>query len=277
MTKYVVDSSCDLFTYGDVHIESVPLTIYTSKMCYTDDDELDVYDMITELENYKGRSYTACPGIESWLKAFAGGDKIYVATLTSALSGTYNCALVAKEMYLQEHPEAQIEVFDSLSTGPELRLIVEKIIELDQSGIAFENVCAQAREYMKKTRLFFAFQSLHNFAQNGRVNKVLESMIGFLGISILGAASEEGTIAPINKLRGEKKVISGIIDELSKAGYKGGKVRICHIDNLSLAEKISASIKEHFQDALVNVYPAGGLCSYYGERGGIILGCETLL
>ena len=276
MTKYVVDSSCDLFTYENIQMEAVPLTIYTDDICYTDDDRLDVFEMIQDLEKYKGRSYTACPGVESWLNAFLGGDKIYVVTLTGTLSGTYNSALVAKDIYLQENPDTQIEVFDSLSTGPEMRLIAEKIMELDQSGLPFEQVCNKVRSYMKHTHLFFAFQSLHNFAQNGRISKVLESMVGILGISILGTASDEGTISPINKFRGEKKVINGVVDALSNVGYKGGKVRISHIMNLPLAEKISTAIKNRFQNAIIDIYPARGICSYYGERGGIIIGCETL-
>lgn len=276
MTKYVVDSSCDIFLYGDVKIESAPLIIYTDEVSYTDDENMDVHGMLDTLQNYNGRSYTACPGTEEWLKAFEGGDVIYVAALTSGLSGTYNSAMVAKDIYLQDHPDAKIEVFDSLTTGPELRLIMEKIIDLDKSGIPFEEVCSKAREYMNHTRLFFALASLHNMGQNGRVNKVLVSAVGLLGISIIATASEDGKVKTIAKSRGEKKVIKHMLEEIMEAGYKGGKLRISHVENEPLAEKLAAAVREHFPGADIEIYPAGGLCSYYAERAGILVGCETI-
>jgi len=275
MTKFVADSSCDMLEYEGVNFEIASLDIFTDEVRYTDDADINITEMLDMLASYKGRSYTACPGVEAWLKAFEGGDRIYVVTLTSGLSGTYNSAVVAKDIYLQDNPDAQIEVFDTLSTGPELRLVVEKLIELDSQGLSFEEVCKKAREYMKKTRLFFSFISLHNFAQNGRVSKVVAAAVSVIGISIIGTASEEGTIDPISKCRGEKKVLAKLMDEFDKAGYKGGKLRICHVENEELAEKIIALVKEKYPDADAFSYKARGLCSYYAERGGVIIGCET--
>jgi len=275
MTKFVADSSCDLLEYEGVNFEAVPLDIFTDEVRYTDDADINITEMLDMLASYKGRSYTACPGVDGWLKAFEGADKIYVVTLTSGLSGTYNSAVVAKDIFLQENPEAQIEVFDTLSTGPEMRLIVEKIIELDSMGLSFEEVCEKAREYIKKTRLFFSFISLHNFAQNGRVSKVVAAAVNMIGISIIGTASEEGTIDPIAKCRGEKKVLAKLMESLEEAGYKGGKFRICHVENEELAAKVVALVKEKYPEADAVLYKARGLCSYYAERGGIILGCET--
>lgn len=275
MKKYVADSSCDIFSYGDITIEAAPLTIYTDEVSYTDDNSMNISEMLDVFKNYKGRSYTACPGTETWLNAFEGGDEIYVATMTSGLSGTYNSAMVAKEMYEQEHPEAKIAVFDTLSTGPELRLVMEKVIELSQSGLVFEEVCAQVTEYMKHTRLFFALKSLHNMGQNGRVSKVLVSAVGLLGISILGTASEEGKLKPITKCRGDKKFIAHMMKELVEAGYSGGRVRIGHVENPELAKRLKSAIHLEFPHADIKEYSSGGLCSYYGERGGILIGCET--
>lgn len=274
MTRFVSDSSCDLTSVEGVEFGSVALNISTAEKTYTDDENIDIHEMLDYLTSYKGRSYTACPDVESWIKQFEGADKVYVATMTSALSGTYNSALIAKDIYQSEHPETQIEVFDTLSTGPELRLFIEKLIELDNMGLSFEEVCSRAREYLATTGLYFAFVSLHNFAQNGRVSKVVASAINVMGISVIGRASREGTVEPITKCRGEKKVIANMINEMEKDGYKGGKVRICHVENEELAVKVSERIKEKYPDADILVYQAKGICSYYGERGGIIIGCE---
>ncbi len=274
MIKIIADSSCDMNHIEGVNFTCVPLTISTDDKSFIDDETLNVAELLDTLAHYNGRSYTACPSVDSWVEAFEGGDEIYVVTMTSTLSGTYNSAMVALDMYKNEHPDALIHVFDSLSTGPEMRLIIEKIIELKKNNMEFEDVCRTIDTYMKKNRLFFTFQSLHNLAQNGRINKVLASAIGVLGITIIGTASEEGDISPIGKCRGNKKVVRKLLDDIKEAGYNGGKVRICHVENKELADTLITSLKSEYPDADTLVYPARGLCSYYCERGGIIIGIE---
>lgn len=274
MIKYVTDSSCDTINYDGIDVAVAPLRIYTSERDFVDNEDLDVHEMIEYLLSYKDRSYTSCPSTESWLQAYEGGDEIYVITLTSNISGTYNSACAAKEEYIKDHPQARILVVDTLSTGPEMRLILEKIIECKKEGKTFEEISKYVEDYKKTTRLFFAFKSLHNFAQNGRVNKVLASMIAKLNISIIGTASEKGDIEPQIKCRGINNVLTRLTEELTKAGFHGGKLRICHIENKELAEKLGQKIKDLYPETDLCIYPARGLCSYYGERGGIIIGCE---
>ena len=276
MTKFVSDSSADYLKIEGVNFISIPLSISTDRKTYTDDELLDPCEMLSDLEAYQGRSYTACPGTQAWLKAYEGGDRIYVCALTSLISGTYNSALLAAQLYTEKHPGVQIHVFDSLTTGPCLRLLVEKVIELDQSGLPFEEVIRQAELYMKTTRLYFAFQSLHNFAQNGRVNKVLAAAISTFGIRIIGTASPEGNIDPITKSRGDKKTMDQLLSMIREAGCCGRKIKILHADNPSLAETYCRALQNIYPAAEIEVYQARGLCSYYAERGGIIVGFETV-
>lgn len=274
MTRFIADSCSDMLQIEGVDFVAVPLTISTDVSDYVDDKELDIKGMLDDLAAYKGKSGTACPSVEQWLQAFEGADTIYIGTMTSTLSGTYNSALVAKELYEQSHPEVKIRVFDTLSAGPELRLLMEKLIELDKSGMDCNEVCRRAEDYMKQTRLFFALKSLHNLAQNGRVNKVVAAAAGALGISVLGTASTEGTLEPVSKCRGDKKVIAGFLEEIGKAGYSQGKIRINHVENLTLAEKLRDAILEKYPNAEIMIYEARGLCSYYAERGGVLVGVE---
>lgn len=272
----ISDSSCDIWTLEDTHFNTVPLEIYTDEKRFVDDNTLDTHEMLNYLEAYKGRSYTSCPGTETWIEAFNNSDEIYIVTMTSGLSGTYNSAECAKNTYLETHPDAKIHVFDTLSTSSEQLLVIEKIKNLKKSGLSFDQVVSSVNSYMKTTRLFFAFESLHNFAQNGRVPKILAQAINFLGISIIGTASEEGKVKPISKCRGKKKVISGLLNQLLEAGYSGGKVNICHVENESLAGSFAKAITDLFPKSEVKVYPSRGLCAYYGERGGLIVGCECV-
>ncbi len=280
MYHIVADSGCDIFELEGSSFATVPLIISTETHHFIDDEKLDTAALLELLLAYKGRSYTACPSTEVWLKAFdlsdgSAPDELYIVTLTSGLSGTYNSAVVAMNLYLEKHPQTKATVIDSLSVGPEMRLLLEQIVVLKQQGASFEKVCEEMKAYSLRTRLFFAFKSLHNLAQNGRVNKIVAAAAGVLGISVYGTASPAGQIEQLGKARGDKKVLASLIQEMRRAGYRGGKVRISHTENEALAEKLKTTIQEYFPDVDILTYPVRGLCSYYCERGGICIALET--
>lgn len=272
--KIVADSSCDIWELNGVDFAVAPITISTDNKHYVDNQELDVHLMSEELAKYKGVSHTACPSVGSWLDCYEGYDEVFVVTLTGAMSGTYNSAMTAKGIYEEENENVKVHVFDSLSTGPEMRLLIEKLKEMIEEDLPFEEIVKKGQDYLKHSRLFFALKSLHNFAMNGRVSKTVASAIGVLNISIFATASEEGTIQQISKCRGEKKVVKSMIEHLENAGYHGGKVRISHADNLKLAHNVRDKILELYPNADIIVYPMGGLCTYYAEIGGLLVGCE---
>lgn len=272
--KIVADSSCDIWELNGVDFAVAPMTISTDNKHYVDNQELDVRLMSEDLAKYKGISHTACPSVGSWLDCYEGYDEVFVVTLTGAMSGTYNSAMTAKGIYEEENENVKVHVFDSLSTGPEMRLLIEKLKEMTEEDLTFEEIVEKGQDYLNHTRLFFALKSLHNFAMNGRVSKAVASAIGVLNISIFATASEEGTIQQISKCRGEKKVVKSMIEHLENAGYHGGKVRISHADNLKLAHNVRDKILELYPHADIIVYPMGGLCTYYAEIGGLLVGCE---
>ena len=272
--KIVADSSCDIWELNGVDFAVAPMTISTDNKHYVDNQELDVRLMSEDLAKYKGVSHTACPSVGSWLDCYEGYDEVFVVTLTGAMSGTYNSAMTAKGIYEEENENVKVHVFDSLSTGPEMRLLIEKLKEMIEEDLPFEEIVEKGQDYLNHSRLFFALKSLHNFAMNGRVSKTVASAIGVLNISIFATASEEGTIQQISKCRGEKKVVKSMIEHLENAGYHGGKVRISHADNLKLAHSVRDKILELYPHADIIVYPMGGLCTYYAEKGGLLVGCE---
>ncbi len=272
--KIVADSSCDMWELNGVDFAVAPITISTDNKHYVDNQDLDVHLMSEDLASYKGTSHAACPSVGSWLDCYEGFDEVFVVTLTGSMSGTYNSAMTAKGIYEEENENVKVHVFDSLSTGPEMRLLIEKLKEMIEEDLPFEEIVEKGQDYLNHTRLFFALKSLHNFAMNGRVSKAVASAIGVLNISIFATASEEGTIQQISKCRGEKKVVKSMIEHLENAGYHGGKVRISHADNLKLAHNVRDKILELYPHADIIVYPMGGLCTYYAEIGGLLVGCE---
>ncbi len=275
MIKIVADSSCDLLELPGVNFQSVPLTIFTDERSFIDNAELDTGRFLDYMEGYKGRSYTACPNIDAWLRAFEGADMIFAVPITKSLSGSFNAAAAAKSIYMEEHPQARVYVCNTLSTGPELRLIVEKLAELTALGLDFDRVCTRIEDYMQHTHLFYILQSLHNLSQNGRVSKVAAVAVRALMIRVLGTASPQGTIEPVVKCRGDQRALAAMLEQVEKLGFTKGKLRITHAENPALAERLRSMLAEKYPQTDILLYPSRGLCCYYAERGAVFLGVEA--
>ncbi len=272
--RIVADSSADLITLEDKSVVSVPLKIRTDNKEYVDDESLDIKGMTDDLAAYRGKSGSACPGVGDWLDAFEDADRVFCITITSNLSGSYNSAMVAKEMYESENPDKKVCVIDSLSTGPEMRLIADKIRELLAAGKDYEEICEAIAEYQKSTYLVFMLKSLTNLANNGRVSPAVAKIAGVLGIHVVGIASEVGTLEQKAKSRGEKKGILAVWKQMKELGYKGGKVIIHHCFNLEAAKQLKEMITSEFANADVVIGVTKGLCSFYAEQGGMLVGIE---
>ena len=141
-----------------------------------------------------------------------------------------------------------------------------------RSGSSFEEVCTAVQQFQRRTHLLFALESMHNLAQNGRISKLAATMAGVLGIRAVGQASEAGTLEMLGKCRGARKTLAFLLSEMARLGYRGGSVRIGHCQNAAFASELCTQIRQQFPEADVKSYPLRGLCSYYAERGGIMLG-----
>ena len=273
--RIAADSSCNLLALDGADFVSVPLAIRTDAEDFRDDASLDVDAMVAALRATKGRSYSACPNIAQWEEAFGERGDVIAFTITSGLSGSYNAACAAKEICRQRDPSRRIHVVDALSAGPEIALLIEKALSETRAGADFDGVRRAVQEYRERTRLLFALESMHNLAQNGRVNRLVATMAGVLGIRAVGQASAEGTLEMLGKARGARRTRQLMLSEMERLGYRGGSARIGHCQNETLALEIRDEIRQRFPAADAQIHPLRGLCSYYAERGGIMLGFET--
>lgn len=272
--KIVVDSSANLRTTADNTLVSVPLTLRTDEKEFIDDATLDLVEMTDYLASYKGKSGSACPSSQDWLEAFGDAEYVFAIAITSNLSGSYNSARIAKGDYEEAHPDRKVCLIDSLSAGPELKLLVEKIQELNAQDMSFEDLCEAITKYQEQTHLVFMLKSLTNLANNGRVNPAVAKIAGVLNIIVVGIASSVGTLEQKDKARGEKKAVQALLKNMNNMGYAGGKVRIDHCFNEEDALKIRDSILEAYPNADIVVAKNHGLCSFYAEKGGILVGFE---
>ncbi|MBQ2244287.1 MAG: DegV family protein [Oscillospiraceae bacterium] len=272
--KLIADSSADLFTLPGIEMVSVPMKIITNEKEYVDDARLDVAAMVADLRTVKGKTGTSCPNMQDWLDAFDGGDRIFAVTITSNLSGSWASCVQAARDYEESHPGARVKVIDSLSAGPELALLLQKLHRWIGEGKDFDRMCADIDTYMGHTHLSFALESLTNLARNGRVSPAVAKIAGVLGIRLIGVASAEGTLEPLHKIRGEKKAIQALYQDMLDRNYAGGQVRICHCFNLTAAETLRELIHADFPNAPVTIDATHGLCSFYAEQGGMLVGYE---
>jgi len=273
--KIVADSAADIPVISGVPFESVPLKIVTDENEYVDDAALNVVGMVEDLLKYKGKSGTACPGPGEWIASFGDAEYVFCVTITSNLSGSYNAACVAKEQYEAEHPGRSVYIVDSLSAGAEMYMIVEKLQELILAGKSYEDICAEITAYTENVHLIFCLESLQNLANNGRVNPAVAKIAGVLGIRQVGIASDVGTLQPLYKSRGEKKALADILKVMKELGYAGGKVLIHHCLNENAAKTLKEELQKLYAGASICIGKTTGLCSFYAEKGGLMIGFET--
>ena len=270
----VTDSSCDLKELetesDEIGFDTVPFIMNVDDREFVDDPELEVPKMVDAMEA-SAKSHSACPSPSAWEAAFRKADNIIAMTISGRLSGSYNSAVVGKNMAMEEEPGKRIEVIDSLSTGPKLVLMAQQALRQIQAGTSFENVCASCRNLAESAKTIFTLSSFHNLVQNGRVSKVAGFVAGKLGIRVIGVGSPEGEIKLKDLLRGEQRTMKKILREMEENGYDGSEMAISHCMNEGMAQRMKEMILQRWENAKVQILPTRGLDSYYAERSGLII------
>lgn len=272
--KLVSDSTSNVFEMEGVPYAYVPMKINCGNMEFVDTPDLDLADMEAKMKKSKERSGTSCPNTQEWLDAYQGADGVFAVAITGSLSGSYSAARQAKMDYEEQNPGARVHVINSLSAGPEMELLLEKLRDLIHEGKDFDTIKAEITEYQNHTGLAFSLLCLDNLARNGRVSMAVAKFAGLLDIRIVGKASAEGTLEPLHKSRGEKRMLKALLETMEAEGFTGGKVIIRHADNAVCAELLRINILEKYPTAKVVMAKNAGLCTYYAETGGILVGFE---
>ncbi|NQI69705.1 DegV family protein [Streptococcus suis] len=276
--KIVVDSGCDYRQLKnlapDTEFISVPLTIQVGEQAFVDDENLDIDHMMNVMEASKSAAGSACPSPQAYQAAFEGAENIIVMTITGGLSGSFNAARVARDMFVEEHPEVNIHLIDSLSASGEMDLIVDEINRLIATGLNFEELVQAITTYQENSKLLFVLAKVDNLVKNGRLNKLVGTVVGLLNIRMVGEASSEGKLELLQKARGHKKSVTAAFDEMKKAGYKGGRIVMAHRNNAKFFQQFSDLVKAEFASAIIEEVPTSGLCSFYAEEGGLLMGYE---
>lgn len=273
--KIAADSSSNVYNFNELLYSSVPLTVFLGEEGFVDTQETDAVALAKLFNTSNEKMRTSCPNIHDWQEGFTGADRIFALTITSALSGSYNSAMNAKKIFEEQNKDTKVHVIDSLSTGPEMRLLIEKLSEFIKEGSDFGDIVEKIEKYKKRTHLFFCLKSLKNLSKSGRVSPAVARLAGILGMWVIGKASDVGTLSPLSKPRGEKKALLCLYEHIKSTGFCGGKIRIAHCDNLPMAEELKELILKDFPSSDVLIEPCGVLCSFYAELGGLLVGVES--
>ena len=275
----VSDSSCDLrmaaFESDRVRFETVPLRIQVGEREFLDNDDLVVPDLLDAMSQEKSASSTACPSPAAFARAFEAGDCTVCFTISSNLSGTYNSAVMGREMVLEEHPEKKVCIIDSKATAGAMVLLIrkaEELMEADETG-DFEDICDQLRLYQAALRTCFTLENFDNLIKNGRMRPLVGTLLHSLGIHVIADATPQGTIHVADKARGEAKTYKTITALMkSSKDCTGAEVVISHCENMAGALKLKQQILEDLPVKSVDVLSCRGLTSFYAMEKGLIIG-----
>ena len=272
--QIVSDSSSNVFRMEGVSYTTVPMKIIAGEKEYVDTEALDVRSMVDDLKAYKGKSGSSCANAQEWLEAFGDADMVFGITISRNLSGSFNAAEAAAREFAEEHPDRKIHIFDTLSAGPEMAMVAEKIVELVEKGLPFEQIVAGVREYQNHCHILFCLESMNNLARNGRVNPAVAKLASVLGIRACGEA-QNGQIVPTQKPRGQKKATETLAAMIRERGFRDDSwLRIAHCFSETQARLLIDALKKDIPNARYTLEPTGALCSFYAEEGGLMIAME---
>ncbi len=274
----VCDSSCDLKSTklqpGYLHLEVVPMQITVGDQEYLDNESLNVPLLLEDMATEKSSAGTACPSPAAFARAFEKADCSVCFTISSNLSGTYNAAVLARDMVLEEHPEKKICVIDSRSTAGAMVLLTRKaqsLLEVEDPD--FDKVCEELRIYQASLRTVFTLECFDNLIKNGRMRPLVGNLLHTLGIHVIADATPQGTIHVSGKARGEAKTYQAIVDLMRQSkDCDGAEVVLSHCENLPGALKLKELILRELPVKDVTLVSCRGLTTFYAMEKGLIVG-----
>lgn len=269
MKRIITDSICDLKNLKNISYKRIPFTIDTDNISLKDEIDADVDKIINAFESAE-HTGTACPGPKDWYDAAEGADEIYLVPATKEMSGSYNAANIAKDM--MEDEGKKVLLIDTMTVSSSLTLIVEKIAELIEDGKTFEEIKEYIGTY--KTRLCFVLYSIENLVKNGRAPRIIGAAVKTLNLLIIGE-DKNGKFSQTGRKRSLISAIDTLISQMIKNGYNGGKVIITHCHNSAAADSFEEEIKKKHPDASIKIMETSGICSYYSEMSGFLVGYEN--
>ena len=273
--KIIVDSCCDL-TPAQLREEcfvKVPLTIRVGSHTIVDNDTFDQGELLWRMKESETAPQSACPSPMQYLEAFdCGADDLYVVTLSALLSGSHNAAAQARSIWLEDHPGANVHIFNSCSASAGEVLVALKIQELAQSGMDFTTVVDQVSRYINEMQTYFVLETLDTLRKAGRLNRVQSIVTSTLRIKLLMGATPEGEICKKGQAMSVKQALNKMValmaDDLK---HVGKRLSIVHCNCLERAFYVKELAMKQCRFDEILVSDTGGISTMYANDGGIVV------
>lgn len=275
--KYcIVCDSCTDITPEDKKrgcFAMVPLTIHVDGRDFIDDETFNQKEFLEAVKNSTGELKSSCPAPEAFMEAYKKADEIYVITLSGNLSGSYNSAVLAANLYHEEYGEKKIHVFDSCSASSGQYLIAMKIEELANQGMEFEEVVEKVTAYRDSMDTYFVLETLEVLKRNGRLSKVQAILADALNIKPVMGATPEGEIIKKAQSRGMKKALAKMAQLVGEegSGFASKTAVIAHCNCLERAKAFEKLLLAAAPFKKTKIIDTCGISSLYACDGGIIL------
>ena len=274
--KIVVDSCCELpeNLKNDEKFESVPLVLTVEGEDIIDDATFDQASFLKKVADSPNCPKSSCPSPERYMKAYeCDAERIYAVTLSAELSGSYNSAVLGKNLFQEEHPDVNVHVFNSRSASIGETLIALKIVECEEAGLPFEETVAVVEKYIESQNTFFVLENLETLRKNGRLGLVKGLVASALKIKPVMGSTDEGTICQLGQTRGMNKALVKMVDFIiQKTTDSENKVlAISHCNCPERAEILKEAILERMKLKDIIILDTQGVSSMYANDGGVIV------
>ena len=276
MSFHIVCDSCTDLTEEDLKkgcYTLVPLTLLVDGEEIIDDETFDQADFLAKVAASKESVKSACPAPESYMEAYSKADDIYVVTLSAELSGSYNSAVLGKNLYEEENGTKNIHVVNSRGAATTQVLIARKLNEYASQGMPFEEGVDKIEENTTSLRTYFVLETLEVLRKNGRLSRLSATIAGALNIKPVMIGTRDGVIQKAAQARGMKKALAKMVEHMGSEGRDLTRRQfvISHCNCYERAVYVKELIKKHLHAEDVDIVDTKGVSSLYACDGGIIV------
>nr|WP_315103954.1 DegV family protein [uncultured Catonella sp.] len=253
----------------------IPLTLRLGDEDFIDDDNLDALDFLQKMKSYPDTPKSACPSPEDYMKHFDKADEIFIITISSKLSASHNSAKIAIDMYYEEKGKNKVYLIDSKGATASETLLVNKLVELKEAGLGFDETIEKIEAFNAKKEAFFVLESLDNLRKNGRLTGFKAFIAEALNIKPVMTTDGKGNIIKLDQARGINKACNILADLVVEHAKKteSRKMVISHCNCPERAEKVRDMIEEKYKFDRADIVMTGGLATLYAAEGGIVVSC----
>ena len=274
--KIIVDSCGELTDEMKASglYETASLEIDVDIYHIIDDETFDQADFLKRVAACPTSPKSSCPSPERYMEGYhCDAQHVYAVTLSAELSGSYNSAILGKNLYHEEYGEKDIYVFNSRSASIGETLIALKIAECEDKGMEFSQVVETVEAYIDGQNTYFVLETLDTLRKNGRLKGVKAVVATALNIKPVMGATPEGTIYQLGQARGMKKALAKLADEVAKKTVRAEEkiLAISHCNCPARAQELKRMLLEQMKPKSVIVLDTAGISSMYASDGGVIV------